>query len=272
MNSSAQRICKRSKPANRNKPHENSEGEMAKRRLANGHNNKDTRPMVRAVAQVLATGEPTFFRWEARCRYTLRASMCLQGKSWPLSDATAADIVRRALELLCVKRPPWLWGQREYTQDSVGTRVSFTHCLQCGTRLENNRLKFCATSCGDKYRAAYQTAEFHARARERALESLRQRRDAAEPRQCEACGVWFQSAKPEQRFCSRQCSGGRSVQEKMDGKRHPWNRKTGANGANGAGHSSPIMPMPESDSVTSNARVEITRPSVHASAPPPAPS
>src|SRR5262245_39062840 len=136
----------------------------------NGH---ETRHVVRHIARVLASGQPTVFRYEAWCRYTLRGSLCLQGNSWTRSDAKAADIVRRALELLNVTRPPWLWGQREYSQDSTGTRISYSHCVQCGSKLPEGRVKFCAGRCGDLYRAAFQTAEFHAAARERALASLK---------------------------------------------------------------------------------------------------
>lgn len=247
---------------------------MAKPRRANGHKN-DTRHTVRLVAKILASGEPTIFRWESWCRYTLRGTMCLQGQSWTRSDAIAADIVRKALDLLNVQRPPWLWGQREYAQDSIGTRVSFTHCLHCGTKLPEGRPKFCGGGCGDRYRQAFQTAEFHVLARARALAYLQAKRDRADPTQCETCGAWFKPAGEKQRFCSRQCSGGRSVAQKMNGKHHPWvngNGKTGAGAANGAAHSSPKPPTAGNGSATGDARAAITPPSSDASAPPPAPS
>src|SRR5262245_11972777 len=176
---------------------------------ANGHK-EETKYTVRLVAKILATGEPTVFRWESWCRYSIRGTLVLQGIRWGRADARAAEIVRRALELLNVTRPPWAWGQREYIFDSTGARIGYSHCLQCGTKLPEGRLKFCASSCGDKYRQAFQNDEFRARARSRALASLKRRRDAALPRQCEACGAWFRSAKWDQRFCSRQCSGGSS--------------------------------------------------------------
>src|SRR5262245_52270192 len=136
---------------------------MPKPRSANGRNSegrKDQRRLVSIVAKVLATGEPTVFQWAAHCRHTLRGAMCLQGKSWSTADAYAAEIVRRALELLNVERPPWAWGQREYCWDSAGTRIAWSHCLQCGTRLPEGRVKFCATSCGDRYRRAFQSEKF----------------------------------------------------------------------------------------------------------------
>jgi predicted nucleic acid-binding Zn ribbon protein len=249
---------------------------MAKR--ANGHKH-EMRHTVRLVAKILATGEPTIFRWESWCHYTLRGTMCLQGQSWTLADATAADIVRRALNLLNVQRPPWAWGQREYTWETSETRIGWSHCLECGARLPEGRTKFCAGSCGDRYRRAFlfEHEEFRARARERALASLKTRRDRAEPIPCEVCGASFRPANAKQRFCSRQCSGGRSVAMKMNGKKHPWvngkpNGKTGGHAANGAGHSSPIQPQPGNGSATEYASGEITPVSSDASEPRPTPS
>jgi hypothetical protein len=249
---------------------------MAKPRRVNGPK-QDTRHLVKAVATVLIRGEPTLFRFEAYCRHRLRWSLCLAGFSWARSDATAADIVQRALTLLNVQRPPWAWGQREYTWETSETRIGWSHCLECGARLPEGRTKFCAGSCGDRYRRAFlfEHEEFRARARERALASLQAKRDRAEPRPCETCGAWFRSANAKQRFCSRQCSGGRSVAMKMNGKHHPWangNGKTGAGAVNGVAPSSPIQPQPGNGFVTECARVAITPPSSDASAPRPAPS
>ena len=236
---------------------------------------QETKHLVKAVATVLIRGEPTLFRFEAYCRHRLRWHLCLAGFSWARSDATAADIVRQAMALLNVTRPPWLWGQREYTQDTVGTRVSFSHCVQCGARLPEGRLKFCASSCGDKYRAAFQTEAFRSQERERARAYLQARRDAAEPKQCETCDAWFKPAKSTQKFCSVRCAGHRSVEQKMNGKAHPWvngHAKTGAGGASIATHSSPSAPINGSASAISSARAAPTRPFSHASEPRTAPS
>src|SRR5262245_27584949 len=89
---------------------------------ANGHK-QETKHTVRLVAKILATGEPTVFRWESWCRYSIRGTLVLQGIRWGRADERAAEIVRRALELLNVTRPPWAWGQREYVFDSAGTRI-----------------------------------------------------------------------------------------------------------------------------------------------------
>lgn len=243
---------------------------------ANGQHKdrKDRRLLVRAVADVLATGDPTPFRWEAWCRHTLRGEMCLAGKSWPLSDATAADIIRRAMDLINVQRPPWAWGQREYTWDTVGTRIGFSHCLECGAVLPEGRLKFCGGGCGDRYRRAFQCEALQAHERERALAYLQACRDRAEPKECEACGRLFKPAKAQQRFCSRQCGGGRTVKEKMNGKHHPWmnGTKIGDGIVNGANGSSLTTPTPGNGTAAGHANNVTTPTSSKPSAPQSAPS
>src|SRR5687768_16158570 len=111
---------------------------MAKlRRSKDGEN---LRRMVAEVAAVLQKGEPTVFRFEAVCRHALRSTFCLSGRSWQFSDRIAADVVGGALEQIGAQRPPWAWGQPEYTEeDSAATRIGFTHCLNCGQRLEDER-------------------------------------------------------------------------------------------------------------------------------------
>jgi hypothetical protein len=230
--------------------------------------NKERRRLVRAIAEVLIVGEPTLFRWEAWCRYKLRTGLCMQGMGWARSDATAADVVERAFDLLNVERPPWAWGQIEHTWESPGTRVEYTHCLQCGSRLPEDRMKFCGKVCGSQFRHALHVEDFHDR--ERALAYLRARRDRAEPKECQRCGTWFRPAKATQMFCSRQCSGGRSVKEKMNGHHHPW--KTGAAAANGAGISLAKAATPDECSAPLNANIATTTPTSRASEPRPAPS
>jgi hypothetical protein len=234
-----------------------------------GHN-KERRKLVRTIAGVLVQGEPSWFRWEGWCRRTLRCGLCLQGKSWQRSDAIAAEIIRRAFEWLEIKRPPWAWGQREHTWESPGTRMYFSHCLQCGSRLDEDRQKFCDSDCGSKFRQLVHTEDFHERERERARARLQSHRDSAEPKQCERCGTWFRPAKAEQKFCSRECSGGRSVAEKMNGHRHPW--KIGGAVANGANGSSPTKPTHAECSAPLHASTATTTPTSRASEPRPGPS
>jgi predicted nucleic acid-binding Zn ribbon protein len=239
---------------------------MAARQAKGNH--KDRRKLVRAIAGVLAVGEPTMFRWESWCRAKLRCGLCLQGNSWSRSDAIAAEAIRRAFEWLDVRRPPWAWGQIEYTWDSEATRLEYTHCLQCGSRLDEDRKKFCGKECGNHFRHALHVDDYHGRDRARAY--LQARRDRAEPKECARCGTMFRPAKASQKFCSRECSGGRSVAEKMNGHHHPW--KTGDVAANGVNGSSPITPMPAKCSAPRNANTATTTSTSPASAPRSAPS
>lgn len=210
---------------------------MATPRRAKGQN-KQRRELVRVVSIVLGTGEPTEFRWESWCRYTIRQALCLHGNSWPVSDATAAKIVREALDKIGARRPPWSWGQIEFTWE-CGTRVEYTHCLQCGTRLPEDRPKFCSTTCGSTFRQAMHYAEL---------------------RDWERCGS-------------------RLVKEGMNGKAHLWSNgnanghaRTGVVAANGANGSSPTRPMPERSSVPPNAGTTLPASSSPASEPISAPS
>jgi hypothetical protein len=247
------------------------------RRAKDRYTGKSRRRMVSAIADVLRTGEPTIFRFEAVCRHTLRSVMVLRGRSWPLSDQLAAEVVRSALQLIGAQRPPWLWGQREYTADSSATRIAVTHCLNCGTQLEDERTKFCSGRCGNHYRkVAEKTVEAIAADRVRSAAAREAYREKVSALRCEACEHEFKPSYPGQKFCSRQCSGGRSVAQKMNGKPHPWmngkSMKTGANGANGAGHSSPAPPPSGNGSAIADARSAIITPSSNVSAPQPAPS
>ena len=68
--------------------------------------------------------------------------------------------------------------------------------------------------------------------RRRAARGYRQRRirvglayrEQVEAKTCERCERPYKPGKPEQRFCAVECSGSRSVREKMNGRQHqhPW--------------------------------------------------
>lgn len=222
------------------------------------------RALIETVANILRAGEPTLFRFEAMCRYSLRSALCLSGRSWPLSDAIAADLVSTALERIGAQRPPWLWGQREYVMDSTATRVGFTHCLNCGARLEEGRFKFCGKACGGRYHKEFeQSLESKAADRIRSASARELYRESASSLRCETCSHAFKPSYPAQRFCSRECSGGRSVAQKMNGKHHPWlnGKKTGAAAANGAGISLEKTATGEECSAPVDARITNTTPS-----------
>ena len=252
---------------------------MAKpRRAKDRYTGKGRRAMVSAIADVLKTGEPTVFRFEALCRHTLRSgNVHCAARSWGLADAISADIVHAALEQIGAKRPPWLWGQREYVEkDCAATRIGFSHCLNCGTRLPEGRSKFCGKTCGNRFRNAVGNSEETIVAnRVRALASREAYRQNAASIRCETCERPFKPSGPAQRFCSRQCSGERSVTQKMNGRKHPWKMNgttIGGHGANGVTHSYPPQRLNGNGSAIVNASAAIATPSSHANAPKSAPN
>jgi predicted nucleic acid-binding Zn ribbon protein len=200
--------------------------------------------IIEMIAVMLKRGEPTLFRYEASARYGIRIALCLRGHSWPVADSTAAYVVRRALNLIGARRPAWYQGQPEYTQYGV-TKIEHSHCINCGRVLPEGHSKYCSKICGNAFRNAIGDLDRQAAERVRKLAYWEAKRAAAELRECERCGFEFKPAYPEQRFCSRKCSGSRSRAEKMNGKHHPWMTKTGAGAVNGAAISSPISPRPE---------------------------
>jgi predicted nucleic acid-binding Zn ribbon protein len=186
--------------------------------------------IVRVVAVLLRRGEPTAFRFEASARYGLRVALVLAGHSWPISDATAAYVVKRALRLIGARRPLWYEGQREYT-DETATKIGRDRCVTCGRQLPQGREKYCSKKCGNAFRAAIVDLDKREAERARKRAHWDAIRAASERRQCERCGAEFKPVGA-QRFCSRSCSGRRSVAEKMNGKKHPWLTPTGDDGAN----------------------------------------
>ena len=228
------------------------------------------RALIDLASRVLRLGEPTVFAFEATCRHGLRSNFCLQGYPWIIAELTAAGIVDRALHRLGAKRPRWIQGQREYTSEGV-SKIERRDCIQCGRRLPENYSKFCSKKCAGAYHNEMRDEQQREADRARKLARALEYRLQGEARACERCGLEFKPGTPEQRFCSRECSGRRSVAEKMNGKAHshPWlSGKTGVRGANGAGRSSKQSSAP---SVPSDARTPTITPSLPANAPRPEP-
>jgi hypothetical protein len=102
--------------------------------------------IVDIVAEILMTGEPSRFRFEALCRHTLRSARCLQRMPWAKADTWAAKIVREALGAIGAQRPSWAQGQPEWTQPGI-INNSRTRCVQCGKRLPENHHRYCGPVC-----------------------------------------------------------------------------------------------------------------------------
>ncbi len=179
------------------------------------------RAIIEAVALILKTGEPTMFAYEASCRHGIRQQLCLEGWSWDLADAVAADIVAEALRLIGAKRPTWQEGQPEWTQQGVLREVR-EHCARCRKPIPQERIdrsvatpaKYCSMECTDAAKVdMYRIREGEEwRARHRAQEAARlaKLRAAMPPKPCAYCGDMFHPAparpgRPETTFCSPRC-------------------------------------------------------------------
>ena len=108
--------------------------------------------LIGLMANILRSGEPTPFRFEAVCRHAVRAAFCLSGGSWQLSDAIATDIVCSALERIGAQLPPWQQGQPDYAQFGVIMRIT---CMNCGSELIGDiDAKFCGAPCRRRWHSS----------------------------------------------------------------------------------------------------------------------
>lgn len=113
--------------------------------------NKDRRShIVRAIAAILASAEPTPFALEATCRHALRSRLCLRGWRWDAADDMAAGIVRDALARIGAQRPTWRQGQPEWTTEGFAP-IQRTRCVRCHTPLPEGHTKFCSQLCGQAH-------------------------------------------------------------------------------------------------------------------------
>jgi hypothetical protein len=113
------------------------------------------RQLVAIVANILRSGEPTKFTFEATCRHAIRSRLCLQGWRWAEADTIAADIVATALRSIGAQRPAWKEGQPEYTQDGFAP-ILRTRCAHCGRPLpdsDGTRRIHCSSVCANVRRS-----------------------------------------------------------------------------------------------------------------------
>jgi hypothetical protein len=107
--------------------------------------------LVERCAAILRAGEPTCFAFEATCRHSLRAGLCLNGWSWARADADAADIVAQSLRRIGAERPAWREGQPRYTQEGF-CPVERTRCAWCAKPLPAEKFLYCCTTCSQRAR------------------------------------------------------------------------------------------------------------------------
>jgi predicted nucleic acid-binding Zn ribbon protein len=165
---------------------------------------------IREVADVLRQYTASPFQFEAACRYTIRAKLCLDGWPYHVADQEAHQLVQAGLDLIGARRPSWAMGQPEYAQD--GARAGEpSHCQRCGKALpdDGTQRRFCSSVCLNAARIDRESRDYKRQkhARQRAWAAAW---SAKQPhRSCQECGGKFKPtnpSKPNQKFCSQKCA------------------------------------------------------------------
>jgi hypothetical protein len=109
-------------------------------------NRERERRLVDDVAEVLHTGEPTLFAFEAVCRHAIRYALCRKGWQWEDADLAAARVVSMSLNLIGAERPSWAQGQPGWTEPGA-LPIERTRCARCRKPLPDDRPKYCSDHC-----------------------------------------------------------------------------------------------------------------------------
>lgn len=203
-------------------------------------------PIVRRVADVLLTGEPTRWRWVSACRHGIRAALCELGyrngnpkiSPWEQADQLAEAIVTSARHRIGISLYP-TWSD---AKGAAPEEREYWFCQGCGGFMQSNGRPWCSEECrhvvrGRRYQASGrrdENARLHAvrialtggaePAQRRCKHcdqliaptmhvtvycSSRCRELAHEkpsPRQCKICEKTFQPFNSLGLFCSDSCS------------------------------------------------------------------
>lgn len=118
-------------------------------------------PVVRRVADVLLTGEPTRWRWVSACRHGIRAALCELGyrngnptiSPWEQADRLAEEIVTAARHRIGLSRLPVSWRE---TQGEPYTSRVFYYCGSCSGHMpEGSDVPWCSEECRRLIRARH---------------------------------------------------------------------------------------------------------------------
>lgn len=157
------------------------------------------------IAAIMRVVEPTPFAAESPCRHGIRASLCLQGWSWPEADAVAVEIVTAALSIVGAKRPTWAQGQPEWTQPGV-LPILRERCARCGKSLPEGHRLWCGPVCAraakmDRQRERWDEESYAKWKASKAAWIARQ-----PDRGCQGCRRTFKPSRKGQRHCRYECS------------------------------------------------------------------
>lgn len=160
------------------------------------------RALIHEVIDTMKAWSFSHFEHEATCRHGLRASLCLQGHDWHLSDNEAIGIVQEALRAMGAQRPSWMEGQWAYT-------VGRDQCVRCGGPIDDEGQgrghRFCSNVCAKGSMVERAANEVYTRDRVYiwAQQMIWLSRRKAKP--CAQCGTMFKSLNPKVVYCSPRC-------------------------------------------------------------------
>ena len=168
-------------------------------------------PIVRRVAELLLTGEPTPWRWTSEARHGLRARMCLDGMAWHLADARAEEIVRLARHRIGLSRfPTWTEALGEAREER-----EYFFCCSCGGHMpEGSDRPWCSSNCRDVHfnrrsRSDRKDGELARRQAFHAIfsDGLPEQPKAIEARErlCRHCREPFTAKRASRFYCSNSC-------------------------------------------------------------------
>ena len=159
-------------------------------------------PVVRAIAEILATGEPTRWRWSSSCHRGIRAALCLKGWKWDQADQHAASVVRLAAVRIGLQIPSSQMAQGDPPQE-----VEHWFCKGCGGFMRSNSRPWCSEECrhvlrSQRYRAPGRPDEM---ARLHAVRIILT--GGAEPpqRRCKHCDQLIAQTMHVNVYCSSRC-------------------------------------------------------------------
>lgn len=164
-------------------------------------------PIVRRIADILAKGKPTSFRWSSACRHAVRAALCFKGRSWAAADERAALIVRLALVRIGAQYPTHRVAQGE----PPAVPRQYFYCAGChGQMPEGSDHPWCSDTChktlwARRNRTQGRLEEQIRLSATRAVIAPEAPAIEYRDRSCKRCGETFQPVNPRSRYCSLVC-------------------------------------------------------------------
>ncbi|SCM70013.1 hypothetical protein KL86PLE_130530 [uncultured Pleomorphomonas sp.] len=172
------------------------------------------RHVLDEVIKILRHWSSSPFEREGSTLAGLRSGLVLKGNRWAIADFEAAEIVAEGLRIIGARRPEWIEGQPEWSD-----QLDF--CAWCGKPMPDElvehgrRQRFCSPVCA---KSAIQKRNAGILAHEDIIKNDARRvitREKLPPTTCVWCGTLFRPLNPDkhgtQQFCSHRCRGAAMV-------------------------------------------------------------